>query len=134
MPKIKKLSDKYTELYKEYTEFLQRNNFDENTITEVYFIYSKKFYNKNCFYCNKKLTEEECSMYNLTVDDNEEWILVDNDYGTIYVKLPDNTIIGFRCGEQCLQRKNYRFLNQWVVDNSNTPNSHYELLVSKNLL
>jgi hypothetical protein len=132
MPKIKKLTTKYPELYKEYTEFIKRNNIDVNNVELTYFIYSNKFYNKNCFECKNKLTQVECSMYNLTIDDDEEWILVDNDYGTIYIKLTNGTIIGFRCANECLKPKNYRFLNQWIVDDNNILNSHYELLLEKN--
>jgi len=133
MPTIKKLTNKYTELYKEYQEFLKRNKLRENDVLGVLFIYSLKYYNKNCLLCKPELTVEECSMYDLTVDDDCNWIITDNDYGTIYVKLADKTI-AFRCGEECLKPKNYRFLNQWTADKNNTPESHYKFLQSEYFL
>ena len=84
--------------------------------------------------CKSELTEEECSMYNLTVDENGEWILVDNDYGAIYVQLIDNTIIGFRCGKECLKPKHYRFLNQWTVNKNNISDVRYQLLKIEHFL
>lgn len=128
MPTITKLTYKYKELYKEYKEFIERNQLKENDILQVQFIYSNRFYNRNCLKCKPELTQEECTMYNLTVDDDQEWILVDNEYGTIYVQLVDNLVIGFRCGEECLKPKNHRFLNQWIVTKNNIPDAHYQLL------
>lgn len=132
MPLIKKLSNKYVELWKEYEEFLKRNKLCMSDDMEVYFVYYDKFINKNCLKYKPTLTKEECSMYNLTVDNDCNWIITDNDYGTLYVKLKNKIIIGFRCSEQCMKSQNYRFLNQWEVTTKNIVNSHYELLKSIN--
>jgi hypothetical protein len=134
MPSIKKLTTKYKELYKEYTEFFNRNQLIDSDIKQVVFIYYKKLYNRNCIKYNKELTPEECSMYNLTVDDDENWLLVDNEYGAIYVQLIDMRVIGFRCTGSCMKPSNYKFLNQWIVDDNNIPDEHYQLLQINNLL
>ena len=128
MPKIKKLTSKYTELYREYQEFLIINKLKETDVLQVNFIYSTKFYNKNCLICNPKLTEEECSMYNLTVDIDGEWIIVDNEHSKIYVQLTNKIVVSFRCGQECLQSKNNRLLNQAIIGNDNISNKHYYLL------
>ena len=125
---IIKLCNEYKELYKEYQEFLKINKLVENDILQVQFIFSTNLYNKNCLNYNPNLTYEECSMYNLTVDDNGEWILVDNDYGVIYVQYVSNKVIGFRCGEQCIKPKNCRFLNQRTIEKNKISDAHYQLL------
>lgn len=127
MPIIKQLTKHYTELWKEYEKFLEINKINEKDVINVCFIYRTKFFNKVCLKCNQNLTKEECCMYNYTVDDDCNRILVDNDYGTIYVKLKDN-IVAFRCTNYCLSPKEYRFLNQWIIDKVNIPTNHYELL------
>jgi hypothetical protein len=73
-------------------------------------------------------------MYNLTVDDDCNWIITDNDHGTIYIKLINNTMIAFRCTQQCRKPKNYRFLNQWSAISTNISNNHYNLLREINFL
>lgn len=134
MINIKKLTSEYTELWKEYEEFLKRMKLQEADVVEIYFIYYIGLLNKNCLSCEPNLTQEECSMYNLTVDDDCNWILTDNEYGTIYIKLINNTIIAFRCTQQCMKDKNYRFLNQWSGINTNISKNHYNLLREINFL
>jgi hypothetical protein len=134
MPNIKKLTKQHTELWKEYTEFLQRNNIEESDVVDVSFIYYVRLLNKNCLTCKPNLTKEECSMYDLTVDDDCNWIIADNDYGTIYVKLKNNIKVAFRCTNQCLKSKKYRFLNQWNAENTNISINHYNLLKGINFL
>jgi hypothetical protein len=129
---IKKLTTKYKELYKEYEEFLKRNDLEETDILQVQFIYSNEHLNKNCLTCKPELTREECSMYNLTIDDNTEQIIVDNEHGAIYVQLVKKTVIGFRCGNSCLKSKNDRLLNQWIIANNKSTNIHYQLLKTEN--
>ena len=135
MTNIKKLTNKYTELWKEYEVFLKKNQLQETDIMEVYFIYYNGLLNKNCLECKPNLTQKECSMYNLTVDNNCNWIITDNDYGTIYVKLINNIIIAFRCTKQCMKPKKYRFLNQWkIINKKNISTNHYNLLKEINFL
>jgi hypothetical protein len=73
-------------------------------------------------------------MYNITVDDDCNWILKDNEYGTLYAKLKTGTIIGFRCSNECLKPINFRFLNQWIVTPGNISKNHYRLLVDLKFL
>jgi hypothetical protein len=127
MPVLKQLTKNNAELWKEYEKFLEINKLTEKDVINVCFIYGDKYLNKGCLSYNPNLTNEECCMYNLTVDDDCNRILVDNDYGTIYVKLK-NDIVAFRCTNYCLKSKNYRFLNQWIVDKVNMPRHHFGLL------
>jgi hypothetical protein len=125
---IKKLIKQYTELWKEYEEFLRRNKLEQCDVVQVCFIYYDRHLNKNCLKYKADLTQEECCMYNLTVDDDSNWILTDNGFGTIYVKLTNNTIFGFRCTEQCMKAQNYRFINQWIMITTNLSEKRYALL------
>jgi hypothetical protein len=127
MPIIKQLTQHYTELWKEYIKFLEMNKLNELNISKVYFIYREQLYNKGCLICNPKLTKEETCMYNYSVDDDFNRILVDNDYGTIYVKFKQE-IIAFRCTNYCLKPQTYRFLNQWKVNHKNTSSKYIKLL------
>jgi hypothetical protein len=127
MPVLKRLTKNNAELWKEYEKFLEINKLNENDVTNVCFIYGDKYLNKGCLNYNPNLTNEECCMYNLTVDDDCNQILVDNDYGTIYVKIKNN-MIAFRCTNYYLKPKQYRFLNQWIVNKVNIPQLHLDLL------
>ena len=115
MPIIKELTNKYTELWKEYMHFLKLNNIKENTINKVCFVYNKKMFNKGCLVINANLTNEECCMYNWSVDDDCDKILVDNEVGIIYVQ-QNFKIVAFRATHLCMHSKNYRLLNQWTID------------------
>lgn len=117
MPIIKQLTKNYTELWKEYMKFLEMNRLKETDISKVYFIYSEQHFNNGCLECNPKLTKEECCMYNYTVDNDYNKILVDNEHGTIYIKY-QNEKFAFRCTNFCLKPQTYRFLNQWIVNNT----------------
>jgi len=114
---LKNLTNKYSELWKEYQEFLKLNNLTENNIVKVCFVFFDKSLNKGCLTINPNLTYEEQCMYNYSVDDDANRILVDNDYGSIYVKLNNNKVYGFRCCNHCLKPKNFRFLNVWTEKN-----------------
>lgn len=113
MPVIKTLTPKYKELWKEYQIFLKFNNFEEKDVQQIYFIYSDKLRNKGCSIYYKDLTYDEECMYNYTIDDDCNIILVDNDYGAIYVKLSNNDIYGFRCANYCLKPMTFRYPNIW---------------------
>ena len=123
----KQLSPNYTELWQEYLKFLEMNNLRETDISKVCFIYTDRMLNMECVKCNPKLSADECCMYNWTIDDDCNRILVDNDYGTIYAKI-NNDIIAFRCTNYCLKSKSYRFLNQWIVNKKNTSSRRLDLL------
>lgn len=128
MPKICILTHIYTELWKEYLYFLQKNNIFESDVANVYFIYYDKSFNIHCLNANDKLTKEECHMYDLTVDDDCNYILTDNNLGTIYVKLTNGFVFAFRSTNHCLYSKNYRFLNEWYINENNIKKSHLVLL------
>lgn len=128
MPKIKNLINQYSQLWDEYQDFLIKNKLQTTDVSKVCFIYYDRLFNNNCLKYKPNLTQEECSMYNLTVDDDCNWILTDNGYGTIYVKLKTDTIVGFRCANECMKPINFRFLNQWLVTSSNLSKNHYKLL------
>lgn len=130
MPIIKQLTKNHSELWKEYLKFLEMNKLNDSEISKVYFIYTEQSYNKSCLELNSNLTKEECCMYNYTVDNDCNGILVDNECGTIYIKLK-NGIVAFRCTNYCLKPKNYRFLNQWLVNSNNTSSKHLFLLNSQ---
>ncbi len=125
---IKKLTKEYTELWKEYEEFLKINKLQHNDVIQVHFIYYDGHLNKNCFKYKSDLTHRECCMYNLTVDNDCNCILTDNGFGMIYVKLTNKTIFGFRCTEQCMKSQNYRFLNQHAIITTHLSEKLYGLL------
>lgn len=132
MKVIKNLTQKYTELWKEYQEFLKLNNLTENDVTRISFIFSDKNLNKECLTVNPSLTYEELCMYNYSVDDDTNRILVDNDYGSIYIKLKNNHVFGFRCSNYCLKPKTFRFLNMWNCNN--LTNNQMTFLQNNNFL
>jgi hypothetical protein len=134
MPIIKKLTNEYLELYKEYLEFLTLNEIKEKDVLQVYFIYSNRYYNKNCLLYNSNLTMEECSMYNLTVDDDSNCIITNNFSAKIYVKLMDGTIISFRCTQEPMKSRNERSLIQKIVNKNNLSSTHYKLLQEEHFL
>jgi hypothetical protein len=107
--------------------FLEKNNLTESNIIKICFIYSDDNYNKNCLDCINNLTKEECSMYNLTIDDDCNRILVSNGYGIIYAQFKNKQIIGFRCANYCLKPKTYRFLEQSIVTKKS---EIYEFLIN----
>lgn len=125
---MKKLTKQYIELWKEYEEFLKINKLQESDVIYVYFIYYDRCVNNNCLKYKPGLTQEECRMYNLTVDDDCNCIMTDNGFGTIYIKLKNKTIMGFRATKQCMKPNNHRFVNQWNVTIENLSNNHCELL------
>lgn len=114
---LKNLTDEYSELWKEYQEFLKLYNLTENNVEKVCFIFFEKCLNKGCLKINPNLRYEEQCMYNYSVDDDVNPILVDNDYGSIYVKLKNNKIYGFRCCNHCLKPQTFKFLNIWTEKN-----------------
>jgi hypothetical protein len=128
---IKQLTNNYEELYKEYKDFLIKNNLTENDILQIHFVYLINTYNKNCLKSKPNLTKEECFMYNLTVSDDCEWINVDNNYGMIYAQLKNKKIIAFRSTETCLKPKQFRTLKQRIV-NIDEKNEHLQLLKKEN--
>jgi hypothetical protein len=130
---IKQLNEKYTELWKEYIKFLEMNSIKMSDVDNVYFIYTNKMFNNECIIYNPNLTVEECCMYNISVDDDANKILVDNDFGRFYVKLK-NEIIAFRCSNYYLRSSNYRFLNQYTVNKHNISERRYKILNKINFL
>ena len=107
------LTPKYTELWKEYLEFKKMRNINDNDISKICFIYSKKDYNKGCLECETNLLYDELCMYNYSVDDDCSKILVDNEYGTIYVKMHNKDTFAFRCTNYPTKPKTFRLLNIW---------------------
>lgn len=132
MFRINKLNNTHIELYKEFLEFIKYNNIDYNDVLLKDFIYTDKSHNKYCFNYNNNLTYEECCMYNLTVNNLGEWIIVDNDVGAIYILLKNNIVIGFRFAYACMKNKNDRELIQCIVNKNNLCDEHYNLLKEHN--
>jgi hypothetical protein len=110
------LTPYYKHLWSEYKAFLECNEVDEKQIFRVYWIWNKKLSNNNCLLYDKYMSEEETSMYNLTIDNNHDYILTSNEKSYIYIELEDQTIL-FRCGNICLQPSNYRFVYKRFIGN-----------------
>jgi hypothetical protein len=124
------LTPKYTELWKEYLEFLKLNNLSNADITKICFIYSDKYHNEGCLDCEPELLYDELCMYNYSVDDDCNKILVDNEYGAIYVKMSSGEICAFRCTNYPLKPKTFRLLNMWNM--KQFPSKHLLILKDYN--
>jgi hypothetical protein len=125
---IQNLSEHHSELWKEYTEFLKYYDFNDFEFAKICFIYSNKYFNKGCLTCNNNLTNEELYMYNYSVDDDYNKILVNNNCGIIYAKTIDNVIYAFRFTNQPLCPKKYRLIKIFYEKNIS---QNHKLLLNK---
>lgn len=123
---IQNLTNYHTELWKEYKEFLKYYDFDDFDFLKICFIYSNKLLNKGCLTCHESLTNEELCMYNYSVDDDCNKILVNNNSGVIYAKTIDNIIYAFRFTYQPLKSQKHKILK--ILYEKNIPQNHKILL------
>jgi hypothetical protein len=131
MSNIIKLTQEYNYLWTEYEKFLELNELTDLDILQVWFIYLDSSFNSNCFEYDPYITKEETCMYDLSVDNDFEPMLVANNVGVIYAQTLNREIYGFRCSSSSLRSCQKLKLKQKPIYKKSLMKEHYLLLKNK---